>query len=117
MDHATQNASMESCISNCLECHRICMKTAAYCLSKGGKHAEASHIALLLICAGICQTCADAMLLGAAVHRVTCGACAEICRQCAAACESMGNDEAMKACAEACKQCAKSCQQMAGAKS
>jgi len=110
----SQNASMDSCITNCLDCHRVCLETVSHCLAKGGDHAEASHIALLLTCADICQTSANAMLHKASVHNVTCGACAEICRQCAQACEAMASDTVMKTCAETCKRCASTCQEMAG---
>jgi len=81
----------------------------------GGKHAEASHIQLLLACAEICQTSANFMLLGSDLHARTCGVCAEVCEQCATSCEQMGNDAQMQACAEACRRCAESCQRMAGA--
>lgn len=113
MHHATQNPSMQTCIDNCLECHRVCLATVAHCLAEGGKHADGAHIALLLSCAAICQTSAQAMLLGSDSHRHSCKACAEICRQCATACVSVADDEAMKACAVACADCAGTCQQMA----
>jgi hypothetical protein len=108
------NASLQACISNCLDCHRICLETVTHCLQKGGDHAKADHIALLLTCADICQTSANAMLHGAAVHKYTCGACAAICRECAKACTAMADDTAMKACADVCSRCAESCQSMAG---
>ena len=60
----------------------------------------------------ICATSADAMLRGTSVHNVICGACAEICRQCADACDAM-NDPEMARCAEACRRCAESCSTMA----
>lgn len=47
---------MQDCIQNCLECHSICANTVSYCLQKGGRHAEAAHIRLMLDCAEICQT-------------------------------------------------------------
>lgn len=106
-------STMATCISNCLDCHRSCLETVAYCLNKGGEHAAADHIALLLTCADICQTSANAMLHGHTVHQITCGACAEVCRQCAAGCSAMATDSAMKACADRCTRCAESCQSMA----
>lgn len=108
-----RDASMDECIDNCTQCHAICVETIAYCLSQGGKHAEPGHIALMATCADICATSADAMLRGAEVHVFTCGACAEICRQCAESCGAMGDDATMKRCAEACRRCAESCASMA----
>lgn len=107
------NQHMQQCIDECLNCHRICLEMVNYCLQQGGQHAAARHITTLLACAEICQTSANFMILGTELHRFTCGACAQICEQCATECERMGNDAQMKACAEACRRCAESCRRMA----
>jgi hypothetical protein len=114
---AQSNAhDLEQCIDNCQQCHEICLRTAlTYCLPRGGQHAEASHIRLMLDCAGICETSANFMIRGSDLHHLTCGACAEVCDRCAEDCERMGDDETMRRCAEACRRCAQSCHQMAGA--
>ena len=112
---AHRSPALNDCIDNCTQCHAICLETISYCLGKGGSHATLDHIALLATCADICATSADTMLRGAAVHTVTCGACAEVCRQCAAACEAMGDDPEMKRCTDACRRCAESCAAMAAA--
>lgn len=108
-----QNPEMKRCIENCDECHRVCVETVQHCLQKGGHHAEASHIRLLLDCAQICQTSEDFMLRGSDLHPLTCGACAEVCARCAEDCERMADDEMMRRCAEVCRRCAESCRQMA----
>ena len=105
---------MEQCIQECLSCHRVCLETLTYCLQKGGKHAEAKHVRLLMDCVHICQTSADFMLRGSDLHTRTCFACAEVCAACAESCEKMGEDARMKACAEACRRCAESCRGMSG---
>ncbi|GAB2626923.1 four-helix bundle copper-binding protein [Novilysobacter erysipheiresistens] len=110
-EHRSQ--AMNTCIDDCTQCHAICLETINYCLGVGGKHAEAKHIGLLSACADICATSADTMLRGASVHTATCGACAEICRQCATSCDSMGDDADMKRCADMCRRCAESCATMA----
>lgn len=104
---------MKECIDNCTECHHICLETVAYCLSKGGRHAEAAHIRTLLDCAELCQTSADFMLRNSALHGRTCELCAEACERCAQSCEAFGNDAQMKKCAEICRRCAKTCREMA----
>lgn len=106
--------NMEKCISNCTECHKICLETAVYCLTKGGKHAEARHIQALLDCAQICTTSADFMIRHSDLHGRTCGLCAEACKRCAESCEAFGGDAQMKRCAEVCRRCAESCEEMAG---
>jgi hypothetical protein len=105
---------MQRCLQNCNDCHITCLQTSGYCLSKGGKHAEAAHIRLLLDCADICRTSADFMLRSSQYHSRVCGVCAEICGACARDCEQFGGDQTMQACAEMCRRCADSCRQMAG---
>jgi hypothetical protein len=113
MHHGTQE--MEHCITNCDECHEVCLRTVAHCLEKGGRHAEAGHVRLLLDCAQICRTSADFMIRGSDLHALTCGVCAEVCARCAESCERMAEDELDRRCAEVCRRCAESCRQMAGA--
>ena len=104
---------LQACIDHCLDCYQICAETVAYCLQKGGKHAEASHIRNLMDCAEICRTSAGFMIRGSSQHVVTCAACAEICRVCAQSCEKMTEDPQMKRCAELCRRCEDSCREMA----
>lgn len=108
----TVTTEMQHCIDNCLKCYEVCRKTIHYCLGKGGKHADPAHIELLLNCADICQTSANFLVAGSALHSSTCRVCAEVCAKCAEACEKMGDDKLMKECAEICRQCAKSCKEM-----
>lgn len=109
---AHDNAQIKECIDECLDCHRTCLETIHYCLSKGGKHAEAKHIELLQSCASICETSAQFMISGLDLHTQTCAVCSEVCTRCAESCEEMGDDLAMKRCADACRACAESCEQM-----
>ena len=111
---ANRSAAMNQCIENCTGCHAICLETMSYCLTKGGAHAAAEHIALLASCADICSTCAAAMLRGSPASNAICGACAEVCRQCAESCERFPDDAQMKSCAESCRRCVESCTAMAG---
>lgn len=104
---------MKACIDECEKCHRVCVETVRYCLEKGGRHAAPKHILLLIDCAEICQTNANFMLRGSAVHQAICGACAKTCERCAESCESIGDDAQVKACAKTCRACAESCRNMA----
>lgn len=113
MPHPQQ---VQSCIDLCTECHDICTESVTHCLERGGKHAEASHVRLLLDCADICRTNGDLMLRGSNVHSYTCAACAEICDRCASSCDQFGNDPEMKGCAEICRRCAQSCRDVSGLK-
>jgi len=109
------DARVQECIDRCQSCQEICLETVNHCLEQGGKHAEASHIRMLLTCAEICDTSARFMTLGSTYHARVCEICAEICEACAKDCERFGADETMQRCAEVCRRCAESCRQMAKA--
>ena len=36
-------ATMQDCITDCLDCHSVCLATIGHCLQKGGEHAEPAH--------------------------------------------------------------------------
>lgn len=107
------NEQMQSCIQECLDCHRACLETVTHCLEKGGRHAEPDHIRLLMDCAEICQTSANFMLRGSDLHPMTCEVCAEVCAECADDCERFDGDAQMQNCAAACRSCSEMCQTMA----
>jgi len=53
------------CIEDCQRCHDECLRTAMQqCLEMGGEHASRDHLSLMLTCAELCQTAANAMLRG-----------------------------------------------------
>jgi hypothetical protein len=111
------SAEMHECIENCEMCHHACIQTMSHCLEMGGKHAEASHIRLMMDCAQICHTSEDFMMRNSEFHPRTCAVCAEVCMRCAEDCERIGpNDVQMKQCAEICRRCAESCRKMASAR-
>ena len=115
MSHHTsehRGTEMNRCIADCLSCATVCTETITHCLAMGGAHATPAHIGLMQTCAEICAVSAHAMLRGVHAHTATCTACAEICRLCAEACESLGDDDAMRRCADACRHCAESCRAM-----
>ena len=114
MPHAEMlSPEMTQCVDDCNHCATVCTATVAHCLEKGGKHAEAQHIALMLDCAAICATASTSMARNSDAHGQICGLCAEICQQCETDCRSFGDDPMMQECAEMCRRCAKSCKQMA----
>lgn len=115
MQHQEMNQEMQQCITNCLDCHSVCLQTINHCLQKGGRHAEASHIKTLQDCVQSCVTSADFMLRTSPFHGQYCAACAEVCDKCAAECESLSEQagDFMARCAEVCRKCAESCRKMA----
>ena len=117
MANATTQRShtMEQCIENCINCHRVCLETAArHFRGERSPQLEESHVRLLLDCAEICQTSANFMLRGSPYHPITCLACAELCRACEESCRTIaGEDEQLGLCADACAECAQHCERMA----
>ena len=111
--HLNLDPAMHECIHNCSDCHDICLQTIGHCLSKGGMHAEASHIRTLMDCVQACEASRDFMLRGSPMHHLVCGTCAEACRACAESCDAMADDETMRRCAETCRRCEASCRRMA----
>ena len=102
---------MQDCIDKCLSCYQVCLSTAMdHCLELGGEHTEKQHFTLVMACAEICRTAAHFMLLGTRHHKHVCRECAEICLECAADCERIGD---MDECVQACRTCAESCHAMA----
>jgi hypothetical protein len=111
-----QNIDMQTCVDDCQECWSMCTATVQHCLHKGGRHAEADHIRLLLDCADICKTAADFMLRGSDLHPQVCEICATVCDRCADSCDQMADDDTMRDCSEVCRRCADSCRQMSTAR-
>lgn len=108
---AGPNASIQACIDACLKCHSVCLSMVmTHCLEMGGKHVEPAHLRTMLDCADICQTSANFMLRGSALHARICRVCAEVCMACAKSCEEVGD---MQRCVEACHHCANACHEMA----
>ncbi len=102
---------MRACMEDCEYCHRVCLHMAmTHCLEQGGQHTEPLHFRLMLGCAEVCSTTANALLSGFEMHAQLCAASAEICRACAASCEQIGED--MRECVDACIRCAESCEQL-----
>ena len=102
----------QDCIEACLRCYRSCYEMAmTHCLEQGGRHVEPQHVRLMMSCAEICNAGARFMFMRSphAVHE--CRECAEICLQCAAECDALGN---MEDCAAECRRCGESCRVMAG---
>jgi hypothetical protein len=104
---------MEQCITDCMDCHSICMETTMYCLMKGGKYADPKLMRMLRDCSEMCQTTANFMLRESPMSPRMCSMCAEMCMECADMCEQFKGDKMMTSCAEVCRRCAKSCEQMA----
>jgi hypothetical protein len=107
--------NMENCIKECMECHKVCVETAAYLLHQQNVQDHTSHLILLADCAEICQISANFMLRRSDNHHLTCGICADICKRCEEECEKWPDDKQIRHCADICRSCFASCQAMAKA--
>lgn len=112
--HHHMNEEMHRCIQLCQDCHARCIQLIDHCVTAGGRHANPTHLRLLMDCAQLCTVTADFMARNSAFHDRTCALCAELCRRCAESCEQIaGDDQLVKQCAELCRRCAESCDRMA----
>lgn len=79
-----------NCISTCLECYRTCTEMASdHCLERGGPHVEPKHFRTMLACAEICGTSAQMTMLQSPYHYPLCMLCARICEDCADSCRDL----------------------------
>lgn len=112
MARETELAHVTRCVEACEICHRACLHAAMnLCLEQGGPYLEPPHFRLLLACADLCRTTADAMVSALSFYEELCTVCAKIARECAASCRRVGE---LDACADACMHCADLCEQVAG---
>lgn len=110
MNELSKNDAL-ACSQICLDCARACSETLTGCLSKGGKHADVSHITHLLDCMLICETTASFLNRGSSLSNPICVLCAEACQRCTETCEGW-DDAEMERCADECRSCAESCRAM-----
>lgn len=107
------DTTMQHAITNATACANSCLESINYCISMGGKHAEKTHLELLIDCSKICDISADYMLRESPFHGEICGICADVCDDCAKSCDQFKGDDQMADCAKKCRACADTCRQMA----
>jgi hypothetical protein len=107
------DSTMQQAIENATACANSCLASINYCSHIGGRHAESSHLGLLIDCARICSMSADYMLRESSFHGQICGICADVCDDCAKSCDQFKDDDPMRDCAAKCRSCAGTCRQMA----
>lgn len=97
------------------KCAKICNEAAHHCLGmlvKGGPHSQhhaKSHEAAM-DCQAFCGLTAMLAARSSPMAKYAHQACADACRDCAAACEGQEH-EIMKQCAAICRECEKVCRQ------
>jgi hypothetical protein len=107
------NEDTRRCAQACADCHQYCIETIVFCRQRGGAHAEACHLRMLLDCAELCQTTTDFTLRGSDLCPMLWAICAEAADRCALSCDRFGDDRQMRACAAASRRCAITCREMA----
>lgn len=109
----SNESNVTTCITECLECHRICMETLIYGLRKGGDYADADHAQLLLDCSQICLTAVDFMTRDSnVVHRIS-EITSYLCEKAAVSCERWASSDAkMKQCMDQCRRCGECCRKI-----
>lgn len=108
----TMTPEMQTCMNACTDCHKMCLETMTYCMSKGGRYMDMSMMSMMRDCSEMCMMCMSMIMGGSEFMGRTCMLCAEMCDRCAMACEMMSDDAKMMECAAACRKCAESCRAM-----
>ena len=101
-------------ITDLMNCSSTIQETLMYCLQKGGRHADARHISLLMDTAELCKAGTSVLFHSSPVSQRVVGVIAEVCQECATSCEQFGDDPQMKACYDACLRTANSCRRIFG---
>jgi hypothetical protein len=112
--HPMISNEMQRGIDLTLECKTACLATISHCLQMGGKHADYSHIQLLIDSAETCRTVADFLARGSEYHGWMSGVCAEILKYCIDDLERFADDPSMDHCASVCRETLVVCRQLAG---
>jgi hypothetical protein len=105
------NQQMRDCAKICEETFNVCTETRLQCLQTGGSHGNPDHIALLEICADICELSAKALRFAAPQQVYLAEVCARICGECAEQCQSLEGD-LMRTCEETCLRCEDACNEL-----
>lgn len=98
----------ETCGATCGKCREECLKTLAYCLKKGGKHADPEHIQVLMDCIDFCDLSSKLTARNSPMAAKLCQLCTDVCARCAKSCEDL-KDPNLQACVDLCKQCSQAC--------
>jgi hypothetical protein len=102
------------------DCREACGRAAHHCLEqlrKGGPHQEAHARAheMTTDCQRFCSLATDLSSRGSPVAHHAHAACAEVCRECAEACDKVAGDQVMQDCAKTCREAEKHCRETAKA--
>ncbi len=119
-EHDHEHHQHDDHIETIGRCAKVCNEATHHCLDelrKGGPHAEhhAKAHEAAMDCQAFCVLTATLMARHSPMAKYAHPACADACRDCAAACEGH-QDEMMKECVQACRDCEKLCRSMASAK-
>lgn len=105
---------MMTCIRECLECMKKCNQCYDACLQEEEVYPMSACIRLTRDCADVCILAAQFMTRNSEHMKEACVLCADICNRCAEECRNHAYEHC-QACAAACEACAKKCRAMAAA--
>lgn len=109
-----QDSETAKCVKACMSCSKACWEALHFCLNQKVSGVQGRHIAILQMCAEVCQLSSKMMLLDLEFHNQSCGLAFELATTCADLCEKYQDEPVMSRCAEACRYCAETTRGMAG---
>jgi hypothetical protein len=101
----------KSCIDACLRCAAVCNHCASSCLQDKDVQMMARCIQLDMECAAMCYATAQLLSMGSSQAKAICMICAQMCDDCANEC-SRHESVHCRECADVCRNCANQCRDM-----
>jgi uncharacterized protein YdbL (DUF1318 family) len=101
-----QNADVAKTANECKRCITGCQTAIKYGNDKGAKYKEINHMRALKDCVAACQLSEDYLNRGSELNKDAAKLSIQACNKAAISCESLGNDNQMKATADDCRRCA-----------
>lgn len=104
----SRDATMQSCIDDCADCHVMCMEMLFRALDRGRENADPVLLRCLGECLDATATLQDFCLLNSRDAGAMARVCQEACLDAAESCEKAFGDDRSRKCAEICRRCAAS---------
>lgn len=101
-----------NCIEACDQCASSCDHCSTACLQEPNVSEMTRCIQLDMDCADICRLTSALMARNSTNMQPACLLCAQICDACADECDKYAYDHCQE-CAKACRRCAEECRKMA----
>ena len=91
----------------CSNCSNVCFETANYYMTVPNH--DHDLLKQLLVCAKVCQLCAESCALGTPNSDDIMQLCAKVCNDCATSCGDYPDNDTLAHCCQVCTDCNEAC--------